>query len=651
MSSKILAGRYDLIEKIGEGGMAVVYKGRDRLLNRFVAIKILKPEFIKDLKFIESFRRESQAAASLSHPNIVNVYDVGKEGNIHYIVMEYIEGKALSDLIREEGALNPRQAVAIAKQIAMALSLAHKNHIIHRDVKPHNILITKDGTAKITDFGIAKAISNATIVGNQTGTIMGSVHYFSPEQARGGYVDEKSDIYSLGIVLYEMLTGKVPFDADNPVTVAVMHMNEDITPPSQIVADIPPDVEDIVMKATSKYQVNRYKSADEMLTALSLANYSAGQGRPRQDVSVAAAPEKKEEVSERQGSREKREENDMGKEKKKKKIKINKMKLGAVLLALLCAIPLSALVYRGIFSLTSGKTIEVPDLRDMTQEEAEDALADLGLSLEVDLLVASDEYDEGKIVSQTPKQGSEVKKGKTITVNISKGKEGDNAIPDVLGLTLSDAQFKLEQYGFVLGSSTEESSDRPKGIILDQSPKAGETAEKNTKVNVTVSSGEDTTEITMPNLVGYDIDKAWEEVEKAGLKRGSEDKDFSNAYGKNKVMDQSVKAGDSVNRGTAINLTVSKGSAGNSGDGQSTQVNSVAITVPFDKAKNEAFTMSVIVSLSNGKVSTPIKETCSKADGSTVITVAGSGSGTVQVFFDNELVQQNTVDFDSGAIK
>ncbi|MBR7148439.1 MAG: serine/threonine protein kinase, partial [Firmicutes bacterium] len=199
MSTRLLAGRYELIERIGEGGMAVVYKAKDRLLNRFVAIKILKPEFTKDMKVIESFRRESQAAASLSHPNIVNVYDVGKEGNIYYIVMELIEGSVLSDIIREEGALEPRRAVAIAKQVASALALAHKNQIIHRDVKPHNILITKEGVAKITDFGIAKAVNAATVVG-QTGTVMGSVHYLSPEQARGDYVDEKTDIYSLGIL-------------------------------------------------------------------------------------------------------------------------------------------------------------------------------------------------------------------------------------------------------------------------------------------------------------------------------------------------------------------------------------------------------------------------------------------------------------------
>ena len=225
MGSRILAGRYELIEKIGEGGMAVVFKSRDRLLNRYVAIKILRPEYTKDESFIDSFRRESQIAANLVHPNIVNVYDVGKEGNIYYIVMELVEGKALSEIIKEEAPLEPRRAATIAKQIASALSLAHKHQLIHRDVKPHNILITSDGVAKIADFGIAKAVTQDTFVEGGTEAVMGSVHYFSPEQARGAYVDEKSDIYSLGIVLYEMLTGKVPFDGDTAVAVAVKHMN------------------------------------------------------------------------------------------------------------------------------------------------------------------------------------------------------------------------------------------------------------------------------------------------------------------------------------------------------------------------------------------------------------------------------------------
>ena len=267
MSNKLLAGRYELIEKIGEGGMAVVYKGKDRLLNRYVAIKILRPEFTKDEQFIESFKRESQASARLSHANIVGVYDVGKEGNIHFIVMELIDGKVLSEVIKEKGRIEYKEAISIIRQVASALSLAHKNQIIHRDIKPHNILITSTGVAKLADFGIAKAVSAATIVGGNN-KIMGSVHYFSPEQARGAYVDERSDIYSLGIVLYEMLTGKVPFDGDNPVSIALMHINDPMPSLTKEVPGIPPQLEKIVNKATEKYQSNRYKTVDEMIKDL-----------------------------------------------------------------------------------------------------------------------------------------------------------------------------------------------------------------------------------------------------------------------------------------------------------------------------------------------------------------------------------------------
>ncbi|MDR3364788.1 MAG: Stk1 family PASTA domain-containing Ser/Thr kinase [Clostridiales Family XIII bacterium] len=275
MGTLVLAGRYEILEKIGDGGMAVVYKARDKQLNRFVAIKILKKEFITDQTFVENFIREAKAAASLLHPNIVTIYDAGKDRDIYYIVMEYVEGRALSEVIAAEAPLDYKRCIRTAKQVASALSLAHRNNIIHRDVKPHNILITSDGTAKITDFGIAKAVSDGTII-NDSGVIMGSVHYFSPEQSRGQYVDEKSDIYSLGIVLYEMITGRVPFDADNPVTIAVMHMNDTIIPPSRIARGVPPGLDQIVMKATAKFQSDRFGNIDEMYKALDNVNFITG---------------------------------------------------------------------------------------------------------------------------------------------------------------------------------------------------------------------------------------------------------------------------------------------------------------------------------------------------------------------------------------
>ncbi|MBQ2677909.1 MAG: serine/threonine protein kinase, partial [Firmicutes bacterium] len=347
MSSKVLAGRYELLEKIGEGGMSVVYKARCRILKRFVAIKILKPEFIKDNKFTESFRREAQAAAGLTHPNIVNIYDVGREGNIYYIVMELIEGRVLSDIIKEEGPMEYHRVIEITKQIASALGFAHKNNIIHRDVKPHNILITGTGIAKIADFGIAKAVNTSTIVDNSAEGVMGSVHYFSPEQARGGYVDERSDIYSLGIVMYEMLTGRVPFDAENPVSVALMHINDEMVPPSQLAPGIPPGLELIILKATDKYQENRYASAEELIDDLDNIELVTR---------VVGAPVKKtEEVGEERQIRKQEEELPEKKEKKSKK-------------KLIIAIIIAAAVVAGLIGVGFATgflgSAKVPDLID-----------------------------------------------------------------------------------------------------------------------------------------------------------------------------------------------------------------------------------------------------------------------------------------------
>lgn len=636
MSTRLLAGRYELIERIGEGGMAVVYKAKDRLLNRFVAVKILKPEFTKDMKVIESFRRESQAAASLSHPNIVNVYDVGKEGNIYYIVMELIEGSVLSDIIKAEGPLEPRRAVSIAKQVASALSVAHKNQIIHRDVKPHNILITADGVAKITDFGIAKAMSSSTMTAQQTGTVMGSVHYFSPEQARGGYVDEKSDIYSLGIVLYEMLTGKVPFDADNPVAVAVMHMNEEMVPPSQINPAVSPDVEAIVMKATAKYQVNRYKTADEMITALSLVNYHPA------PVQIHEEPEKKETG-----------EDEMKQGKKKKKIVINKTKMGAVILAVILAIPASALAFRLIQGIETDKEVEVPDLMGATEEEARTQLTELGLELELGLEMYDQEYEPGQIIGQDPVAGSKVKEGHTVTVNLNrdKGASTSATVPNLTGKTLDDARFSIQAYGYVVGEVTSRANELPEGMIIEQSPKAGTTLEAGSKINLVVSKGADDAEIVMVNLLGMDASSAASEISAMGLKLGETSYESSTTYDKNLVIGQSVVAGNKVQKGTVVDLVISTGLvAGGGSEGSGDDIKSVAFEISYDAAKNETFFLSVVVSDANG-VSTPIKQRESyKVDGSEMISVGGNGQGTIQIIFDNDVVQQLNVNFDTGEV-
>jgi len=653
MSSRILAGRYELIEKIGEGGMAVVYKARCRLLSRFVAIKILKPEFTKDVKFIESFRRESQAAASLVHPNIVNVYDVGKEGNIHYIVMELIEGRVLSDLIKTEGSIEIRKAVSITKQIASALSLAHKSNLIHRDVKPHNILINQDGVAKITDFGIAKAVSSGTIVGKQTETIMGSVHYFSPEQARGGYIDEKSDIYSVGIVLYEMVTGKVPFDGENPVAVAVMHINDEMVPPSELVSDIPADLEEIILKATNKYQVNRYKSAEDMLTALNLINYnsigkpSAHSKTKAKESTIVMPPIKnaaslKESQLNNHATGEKDEEK-MAKEKgKKKKFKLNKVKFAAIVIALLCAIPISGLLVSGIQSMLEPNEVIVPDLKGYTFEEAEKKLEELKLVLEKGNEVYSSDYDEGCIVSQSPEEDMKIKEGAKVQVNISKGMQS-GTVPNLVGKTLSEAEFVLETYGYKKGSVNEDYSDYAKGVVFEQSPDSGAEATSGTKVSFKISLGSKTKEVEMPNLKGLDFDRAKDQLTKYKLALGNPSYDSSSSFAKNQVISQSIDAGKMVEEGTSVDLVISSGEAEASG-----KQGTVDLTISYSNAKNELLWLTVIVSDENG-VSTPIsREQRNRSDGSSIVSVSGEGKGTITVMFDNEVEQRLNVDFATG---
>ncbi|NLD19335.1 MAG: Stk1 family PASTA domain-containing Ser/Thr kinase [Clostridiales bacterium] len=562
MSNKVLAGRYELFERIGEGGMSVVYKAKDKLLNRFVAIKILKPQFINDHKFIDSFRRESQAAASMSHPNIVNIYDVGREGNIHYIVMELIEGRTLSDYIKEQGSMSYPKVIALSKQIAAALAFAHKNHIIHRDVKPHNVMITPNGTAKITDFGIAKAVNAATIVDNTDG-IIGSVHYFSPEQARGGYVDEKSDIYSLGIVMYEMLTGRVPFDGDNPVNIALMHINGEMVPPSRMVAGVPPALEHIIMKCTDKYPVNRFASAEELIEALNNLEFvgsmvgdsvlmgGRGQGH-REPIAETDYDDGDEDYDEYEDER--------GRKKGKKKAPMTKKKKIILISSIAGGVIILLLILGFAFGiLGGGKEIKAPGFENMTVEEAELYLAqnDIDLKIKVDKKVVSEEVEKGKIVSQDPAAGETIKEGGTIRVNISKGL-GDGAVPDLTGKMENEASATLEASGFKMGSTTEKASEEPKGTIIDQDPKPGTEAAKGKKVNIVISDGSKA-KASVPFLVGKNIGDAQAALSNAGLTMGSVSYDYSTTYAEGEVMWQQYEANAQLEKGTSVRVKVSRG--------------------------------------------------------------------------------------------
>lgn len=527
MVGKVLGNRYEILEKIGSGGMATVYKAKCRVLNRYVAVKILKDEFANDAEFIKRFQIEAQSAASLSHPNIVSIFDVGNDNGMHYIVMELIEGKTLKEIINEKGRLPWRDAVKIAAQIASGLSQAHKNHIIHRDIKPHNIIITKDGVAKVTDFGIAKAVSNSTI--NAFGSTIGSVHYFSPEHARGGYTDEKSDIYSLGVVLYEMCTGKLPFDAETPVSVAIKHLQETPKEPIELNSEIPVGLNEIIMKAMQKEASSRYAKADDMyndlmkllknpddITLKNMNNISSNSEFPTQRVPIVGASSTKEEIKINNYSNiktNKEEEDDMGKSKKHVTKQQALVKLCVYLVCIVAVFFLCVKAGSAISTaILGGNTnVEVPAIVGYSREEAEKMLANLGLKLEVQANVESSDYPAGYVTYQEYVEGYELKKGATVGVRLSKG-EKKVFVPDVsLVTTTTAAKIKIETAELVYKEEYEYHDTIPSGDIIRQEPKVNTEVEKGSTVTVFVSMGPasgDSGLVKVPKVIGYTEENA-----------------------------------------------------------------------------------------------------------------------------------------------
>ena len=440
LEGKMLGNRYEIIEKIGNGGMATVYKAKCHVLNRYVAVKVLRDEFTTDEEFIKRFAAEAQSAASLTHPNIVSIYDVGHEDNLYYIVMELIKGKTLKQIINEDGKLPWKWSLNIVSQIASALETAHRNKIIHRDIKPHNIIITEDGIAKVTDFGIAKVVSNSTITA--FGATIGSVHYFSPEHAKGGYTDEKSDIYSLGVVMYEMLTGQVPFDADTAVSVALKHMQEDPIEPMELNPDIPRAVNDIIMKAMQKDTGLRYQSATEMLNDINMALK-----RPDGDfVSLRTAsanfetqrfqPLEDEEIRTKRNNK---------KDENKLKQFISNHKALSLFIG---AILLFAIAFGGtalVSKLVINKEVDLPNFVGMTKENAQAQADKIKIKLEFEEEYSSD-VEEGKIISQNPeyKENYKIKEKSTVSLKISKGTELVK-VPKVTGMEKEEAIKKLKK--------------------------------------------------------------------------------------------------------------------------------------------------------------------------------------------------------------
>lgn len=556
LEGKILGNRYEIIEKVGNGGMATVYKATDTVLKRNVAVKILRDEFTTDEEFIKRFETEAQSAARLVHPNIVSIFDVGVDNGIYYIVMELIQGKTLKEIIVEEGGPLPwKWSINVAIQIASALEMAHKNNIIHRDIKPHNIIITEDGVAKVTDFGIAKAVSNSTITA--FGKTIGSVHYFSPEHAKGGYTDAKSDLYSLGVVLYEMVTGKVPFDADTPVSVALKHMQEDPVAPIEVNPNVPESIHKIIMKALKKDSMLRYQTATEILHDLKMSLKNPDGNFVKDiDYDVTARTQAISTEDYNKLSKESNVNNNAGKKENKLKKFIKKHKK---LSAFIGIILLFFIAFGGtllVLNITNPPDVELPDVVGKTKEEAEQIIKDAKLKFEIESEEYSTEVEVDHVISQDPpfmeNYTYKVKQGSVIKVVISKGTE-TTKVPNVKGKEKDEAVSMIKDAKLVADIIEEISKTVEEGYVISQEIDPDTEINAGETVKIHVSTG--TEKVKVPYVVDKSQEEAKRELEALGF-AVTISNDENSSKGTGVVLRQSLDSGKEVEKGESITITV-----------------------------------------------------------------------------------------------
>ncbi len=555
-NDNIIDNRYEITEVIGQGGMAIVYKAKCLVLNRYVAIKVLRPEYRTDAAFIKRFRAEAQAAGSLSHTNIVSIYDVAQDGELDYIVMEYVEGVTLKDYIDAKGIIPWKEAVDYAAQICAGLECAHKKGIVHKDIKPHNIMITREGVLKITDFGIAKAMNAGTIASNTT--TLGSVHYFSPEQARGGYTDEKTDIYSLGVLLYEMVTGKLPFEGDTAVSIAMQHIEKTPAPPRALNPDIPTSFENVILKAMCKSPSSRYESATRMLVDLKKVYIGAEIPADFEVVSkdTTVVPKIKLERSHEDKAEGNPVKTERGNTSKKNDILsiLAGVATGVLLIAIIGLFILNPI------SCSNGKSkgqLELPDFSGMTVKEAQGTVVESDIKIEVEREERDESKDEGEILSQTPKAGEMVEPDITVKVVIN-GAAKQFSIPSVVNAEEKAAEKMLSDLGLHVSVRTEPSDTVAEGYVTSQTPEAGSRVSKDGYVTIYVSTGKEETIVSVPDLINLPLEDAKSKLLEEGLVWGSiifveSDKPV------NTVISQEIKPGKEVKEKTSIDLRVSRG--------------------------------------------------------------------------------------------
>lgn len=604
--------------------MALVYKGRDTLLNRQVTVKLLRPEYTCDEEFVARFRREAQAVAKLSHPNIVSVYDVGHEGDTHYIVMEYVEGKNLKEVIREEGILPVNRAVDIARQICEGLDHAHENGIVHRDIKPHNILVTPIGRVKVTDFGIARAVTSVTVT--QAGTIVGSVHYFSPEQAKGEHTGARSDIYSVGVVLYEMVTGQVPFQGDSPIGVALKHIQEQPPAPAGLNRNISPELEKVILRAMEKDITLRYQTAGDMARDLRTVLHGQISDETRyfdEDefaTRVLTAPriirkEKDEEEAEEFPAR-----------RRKKVRPMAKAVIAVLILGLLAGLASMGYSYLNV------PEVAVPNLKEATLDSAMNTLTGLGLKFKIER-VNHPTAPEDTVISQNPEPETKVKEGYTVNLTVSKGPQYVT-MPDVRKKELTAATIQLENEGFKVETEEVYSDEVTKGSVAEQDPEANTQVISGSTVTLKISKGREPKYVTVPDLRGKTLDEARKLLSDVNLKLTEPvNQAQSNEYPPNTVMAQQPEPQANLQEGEGVQVTVS------TGPGPQAKSADVSVELPEDNLTHQ---VKILVTDITG--TRTVYDRTHNAGDEFTLPVTYYGQAKIQVLVDGKKIRERLVD-------
>lgn len=665
---KILSNRYEVVEIIGVGGMATVYEGKDLLLNRMVAIKVLKSEFNADEEFVKKFKQESQAAAKLSHPNIVNVYDVGFSDDVYYIIMELVKGSSLKEFLTGiQGNIKEDAIVNISLQIASALEEAHSKDVVHRDIKSQNILVNEQGNIKVADFGIARAatVSTATLV--NTKEIIGSVHYASPEQARGGFVDARSDIYSMGILLYELVTKTLPFEAESPVAVALQQIKDEIPDVRLIRKDIGENLSRIIIKMTQKSPSDRYQNAAELIADLKAIKENRVLAETKvvnNSENTMIMPKISKADLDTYASK-----SPQLPQKKTMGMRLKSLFEGKplnVALVIVGAFTLALLVF-GMFTLGKVKTffqtpiVSMPMVENKPVEEATQILTDLGLVVEATEKQASTEVPEDYVLDQSVEEGAEVKKGFTVSLIISSGAK-DSKVPNVIDQKESEAIQMITNNGFVLGKTDEDFSDMPAGIVINQSPRSGTDLKEGSAIDITISKGPKEVKYVVPPVKGMTIREAEAALTKLGFKLGRTDKGFSTEE-KGLVIAQSYM-GVEMPTGTVVDIVVSDGekpeekpveppkegdpSSGNTGGTDAPLVQKTSAYVIYT-SDFQADSAVVRIELQQGdKVTVVYSKEHFKSEGLEInvgFTIKGSGEAKIVVFYDDQKAYEEPIKF------